>query len=368
MRIALISTPFVAVPPRRYGGTELVVHELAEGLVERGHEVVLFATGDSRTSGQLRALYAEAQWPPEVLRELNHTAWAMHEVAEHGQIDVIHLHSATALACGRFVPHIPMVYTLHHERDEHLSAFYRYYEDVQYVAISENQRQREAMLPRVDVVHHGLDPARYQCASRPIGEYVCFIGRFARVKGPHTAIDAAGRAGVQIRIAGEAHPPDAPWADAELRRRLAQPHVRYLGSIGPEVKAPLLCHARALLAPLDWEEPFGLVMIEAMLSGCPVVAFARGSVPELVEDGRTGLIATSMEHMAELIRPNGPVDRIDRVACRARAIERFSRDRMVSDYLALYERARANAQHRPASTDGCSTEPTDSSEPAVGIA
>jgi glycosyltransferase involved in cell wall biosynthesis len=367
MRIALISTPFVAVPPRQYGGTELVVHELAEGLVERGHEVVLFATGDSRTSAELRALYDDAQWPPEVLRELNHTAWAMHEIAEHGHIDIIHSHSATALACGRFVPDIPMIYTLHHDRDEYLSAFYRYYEDAQYVAISESQRRREIRLPKVDVVHHGLDPARYQCASRPIGEYVCFVGRFSRVKGPHTAIDAAARAGVPIRIAGEVHPPDASWADGELQRRLAQPHVQYLGSIGPDVKAPLFCHARALLAPLEWEEPFGLVMIEAMLSGCPVVAFARGSVPELVEEGRTGFTATSMEHMAELIRPNGPVDGIDRVACRARAIERFSRDRMVSEYLALYERAHANARPRPAASNGRSTKPTASNEPAVGI-
>jgi glycosyltransferase involved in cell wall biosynthesis len=347
MRIALVSTPFLAVPPRQYGGTELVVHELAEGLVERGHDVELFATGDSRTSAHLHALYAEAQWPPEVLRELNHVAWAMQQIAEHGPFDVIHAHSATTLACGRLLPGVPMVYTIHHERDEQLSAFYRFYPDVHYIAISENQRRREIPLRQLDVIHHGLDPARYQCASRPAGEYVCFVGRFSRVKGPHTAIDAAQRAGVPIRIAGEVHPPDEPWVEAELRHRLAQPHVSFIGSIGLDVKAPLLCHARALLAPVDWDEPFGLVMIEAMLSGCPVVAFARGSVSELVEEGRTGFIATSMEHMAELIRPNGPVDRIDRVACRARAIERFGRDRMVSQHLALYERVVADVLELP---------------------
>src|SRR5690348_1460425 len=229
MRIAIVSTPFLAVPPRLYGGTELVVHELTEGLVARGHDVVLFATGDSRTTAELRSLYPQAQWPPEMLTDLNHVSWAMQQVAEAGRFDIIHAHSAVALACGRLLPTARLVYTLHHERDEHLSAFYRYCRDVHYVAISRDQCEREIALDHVEVIHHGLDPSKYEWSLRGAGDYVCFVGRFSRVKGPHTAIDAAARAGTSIRIAGEIHPPDASWAAAELRQRLLEPHVSYMG-------------------------------------------------------------------------------------------------------------------------------------------
>jgi Glycosyltransferase len=338
MRIALISTPFLAVPPKSYGGTELMVYELAEGLVRRGHHVELFATGDSRTSAELRFLYSGAQWPPGPLTDLNHVAWAMQQVVERGSFDIIHAHSAAALASSRFLPGVPLVYTIHHARDKQLSAFYEFYHDAHYVAISEDQRRREIALRHVDVIYHGLDPAKYDYASKPTGDYVCFIGRYSRIKGPHIAIDAAQRAGVPIRVAGEVHQPDEPWANLELRPRLRQAHVTELGSIGQAAKAPLLAQARALLAPIEWNEPFGLVLIEAMLSGCPVVAFPRGSVPELVEEGVTGFTVRSLEQMVDLIRPGGAIDSIDRIRCRQRAVERFSADRMVADHLALYER------------------------------
>ncbi len=338
MRIALISTPFIAVPPPMYGGTELVVHQLAEGLVARGHDVELFATGDSHTSAVLRAKYATAQWPPESLLELNHVSWAMQQIASGEPFDVVHAHSALALACGRLVTDTPLVYTIHHERDERLSALYADCEPAQYIAISEDQRRRERPLPRVSVIHHGLDPAHYRCTPNAAADYVCFVGRFACVKGPHVAIDAAARAGLPIRVAGEVHDPDAAWADAELRERLTQPHVELLGAIGLEQKATLLAGTRALLAPIDWNEPFGLILIEAMLSGAPVVAFGRGSVPELVEQGITGFVVETLDEMADVIRPGGPLDAFDRQRCRARAVERFSRDRMVDDHIALYER------------------------------
>jgi glycosyltransferase involved in cell wall biosynthesis len=338
MRIALISTPFVAVPPRLYGGTELVVYELAEGLIARGHDVHVYATGDSSTRAELCALYRQAQWPPQTLTDLNHVSWAMQQIVHRGPFDVVHAHSAVALACARLVPNVAMVYTIHHERDEQLSAFYQYCQDAHYIAISEDQRGREIALRDVTVIHHGLEPTKFQCTPRAAGDYVCFVGRFSRVKGPHTAIDVAARAGVPIRVAGELHPPDEAWANAELRHRLVQPHVCHLGSIGLRQKRPLLRDARALLAPIDWNEPFGLILIEAMLSGCPVVAFARGSIPELVEEGVTGFVARSLDDMADLIRPDGVVDSFDRQRCRRRAIERFGRDRMVEDHLALYER------------------------------
>jgi glycosyltransferase involved in cell wall biosynthesis len=192
-------------------------------------------------------------------------------------------------------------------------------------------------------VHHGLDPARYLLAERP-GDYVCFLGRFAPAKGPHTAIDAAQAAGVPIRVAGEAHEVDLAFAEREVYPRLKLPHVTHLGSIGMAEKVPLLRSARALLAPLEWDEPFGLAMLEAMLSGCPVVAFPRGSAPELVEEGVTGFLVSDAHQMTELIRPGGALEGFDRRRCRARAAERFGRARMAADYERLYTRAVQEAE------------------------
>lgn len=335
MKIAMISTPFLPVPPRDYGGTELVVHELIEGLVDRGHEVTLFAPGDSQTTAELRSLFRRSQWPPDTLTDLDHVSWAMRQVT-HG-FDVVHAHSAVALALRRLISSPPLVYTLHHERDERLSAFYQHCHNAHFVAISADQASREIPLPHLSVIHHGLNPARYACSDRP-GDYVCFVGRMTRVKGPHTAMDVSRSAGVPIRIAGDVHPPDRAFADRELSSRFTLPHVKYLGRIGMNLKKSLLRDARALLAPIDWNEPFGLILIEAMLSGCPVVAFRRGSVPELIEPGVTGFIPGSPEEMIELIRPGSVLDRFDRARCRQRAIERFSRDRMVKEYERLYAR------------------------------
>jgi glycosyltransferase involved in cell wall biosynthesis len=345
MQIAMISTPFVPVPPRDYGGTELIVYELVEGLLGRGHDVTLFATGDSRTRAALRARYRRALWPPETFTELNHVSWAMREVAQ-GEYDVSHAHSPTALALWRLAPGVPLVYTLHHEQEPALSQYYRDFPEVEFAAISADQRRRETGVDRCVVIHHGLDPSRYRCTERP-EPYVCFVGRLARVKGPHTAIDAAALAGVPIRVAGDAHPPDRDYARAEVEPRIRYPHVTYLGPIGTEQKVPLLSRARALLSPIDWNEPFGLIVIEAMFSGCPVVTFGRGSVPELIDQGVTGFIAGSLEEMASLIRPGGPVDHLDRRRIRDEAVRRFSRDRMVSDYERLYQSVIARTARRP---------------------
>jgi glycosyltransferase involved in cell wall biosynthesis len=347
MRIALISTPFVAVPPPAYGGTELVVSELAAGLVARGHLVTVFATGDSTTPATLRSLYARAQWPPDTLADLNHVTWAMHRIAAGG-FDVVHAHSAVALAAGRLLPEPPLVYTIHHEREPSLSALYAFFPGVQYVAISADQRARETPLAECAVVHHGLDPSRYACRAE-VGDRVCFVGRLADVKGPHRAIDAAALAGVPIDVAGDVHPPDRAFAERELHERLRHPHVRWLGSIGPDRKVPLLRDARAVLAPIAWNEPFGLILIEAMLSGCPPIAFRRGSAPELIEHGVTGYLVDTIDDIAAIIRPGGDVERFDRVRCRARAVERFGRDRMTADYERVYRRviARRSVAARP---------------------
>jgi glycosyltransferase involved in cell wall biosynthesis len=341
MRIAMISTPFLSVPPRDYGGTELVVYELVEGLLDRGHDVTLFATGDSRTQARQHALYPTPQWPPGPLTDLNHVSWALTRVAG-GEYDVVHAHSAVSLALGRLVPGLPLVYTLHHTHESSLSDYYRHFPEAEYVAISHDQAHRETGVRACTVIHHGLDPARYRWSEHPEA-YVCFVARFAPEKGAHTAIDVAALAGVPIRVAGDVHPPNVGYFHAEVESRLRLPHVTCLGWIGTERKVPLLCGARALVAPIDWNEPFGLTFIEAMLSGCPVVTFGRGSVPELIEHGVTGFIAHSVEEMAHLIRPGGPVDALDRQRIRAHAVHRFSRGRMAAEYERVYHTAAARA-------------------------
>jgi glycosyltransferase involved in cell wall biosynthesis len=343
LRIAMISTPFIPVPPRDYGGTELIVYDLVEGLLDRGHQVTLFATGDSRTRASLQALYDEAVWPPEPFTELDHVSWAMRQVAA-GSYDVIHAHSPCALALGRLAPGLPLVYTIHHTQEPVLSRYYAHFPGVDYVCISRDQCRRETGTDDwCTVIHHGLDAGRYQWCARA-EPYVCFVGRLARDKGPVTAIDAAARAGVPILMAGSVHLPDQAYVEAKVLRRLSGPGVTWLGPIGPDRKIPLLRDARALLAPIEWNEPFGLILIEALLSGCPVVAFGRGSVPELVEHGVTGFVAASENDMVALIRPGGPVDALDRGRIREIAVRRFDRSRMVADYERVYHAAAARAR------------------------
>lgn len=344
LRIAMISTPFIPVPPRDYGGTELIVHELVEGLLDRGHQVALFATGDSRTRAALQAQYEEPVWPPEPYAELDHVSWALRQVVEDGY-DLVHAHSPSALAVARLAPRLPLVYTIHHAQEPALSRYYTRFPEVDYVAISADQCRRETGTEWCTVIHHGLDARRYEWRERP-EPYVGFVGRLAREKGPVTAIEVATRASVPLLIAGSIHAPDRSYVESHVLPLLGTPGVTWLGPIGMDRKVPLLRDARALLAPIEWNEPFGLILVEALLSGCPVVAFGRGSIPELIEPGVTGFIAGSESEMIELIRPGGPVDALDRMRIREVAMRRFDRARMVADYERVYHAAAARA-HRP---------------------
>lgn len=335
MRVALVSTCAVATPPKAYGGTELVVAELAKGLSALGHDVTLFATGDSSPAAPFRWHFPRPVWPPNELAELRHAAFAWHEIARD-DFDVVHVHHVAALPSTLAYRH-PTVMTLHHERVEALVDFYRDFPDVAYVAISERQRELAPEIPVGHVVHHGLDPDAYP-AGAGSGRYVAFLGRFAPEKAPHLAVDAALAAGMKLRIGGAAH--DVPVAQRyfadELAPRLdaAGPRVEWLGELSHGPKIALLRDASALLFPIQWEEPFGLVMIEAMLVGTPVIALARGSAPEVIEDGVTGFVVRTREEMARAMKRAAT---IDRSRCRARARERWSHLRMAADYARVYE-------------------------------
>jgi glycosyltransferase involved in cell wall biosynthesis len=334
VRIALVSTPFVAVPPRGYGGTELIVHELQRGLVCAGHDVTLFATGDSE-GPDVRWVQERAVWPPDLSAELEHAHFAAREIAREGY-DLVHAHVPSIVAEAQSLG-APLIYTLHHAHDDRLSRLYRRSSpSVRYVAISARQAALEPAL-RCDVVHHGLDPERHPL-GRGDGGYALFIGRLSSCKAPDVAAEAARAAGVELAIAGELHdePANPPgWAE-RVEHFLTWPGIRRVGRVGGERKFALIGGARALLMPLRWEEPFGLVMIEAMLCGTPVIAFRRGSTPEVIDEGVTGFLVDDATQMADALRRVGE---LDRSACRRHARARFSAARMARDYLRVYHAA-----------------------------
>ncbi len=350
----MVSTPFVAVPPPTYGGTELVVHSLTRALERAGHEVVVFATGDSQVP-HLRALFQDAVWPPDAHAELLHCRFAAREI-QAGDFDVVHAHCPFLLA---FAPELkpPVVYTLHHDVQPALSRYYRRIPGVRFVAISARQAEL-ADPPAREVVHHGLDPELYPVVG-PGGDAAFVLGRLSHCKAPDLAVEAAARAGVPLLVAGKVHEgDDVPGWDQALRRALSRPHVRWVQGADLAGKRRFFARSRALLVPLRWEEPFGLVMIEALLAGCPVIAFARGAAPEIVEDGRTGFLVGGVREMAAALRR---APRLDRLAIQARARERFSSAHMADRYLAVYRSALADrvlgreARHAAAGEDGWTT-------------
>jgi len=344
VRIALVSTPFVAVPPPAYGGTELIVHALSCALERAGHEVTVFATGDSRVR-RLRALYGAPVWPPDPHAELLHCRFAAGEI-RRGAFDVVHAHTPGMLSFAGALP-APLVYTIHHAADPALSHLYARARatGVRQVAISRRQAELESPPPH-DVVHHGLGPDLYPLVGPGDGG-AFFLGRLSWCKAPELAIEAARRVGLSIVVAGRLHADTCPegWEERVLAPALAQEHVQWISQADLAAKRRLFAHARALLVPLRWEEPFGLVLIEAMLAGCPVIAFPRGAVPEIVEEGVTGFVVDEVREMTAALRRAGA---LDRRRVRARAVERFSADRMAADYLAVYRSAIADHALRAA--------------------
>jgi glycosyltransferase involved in cell wall biosynthesis len=334
MRIALVVPPFICVPPKRYGGTELFAAELAEGLKALGHHPVVYTVGESKVDCEVRWRRERGAWPisspiESSLEDVDHSSWACQDAA--ADCDIIHLNNAPGLSFSRFVP-VPMVYTLHHPREESLSRYYTAFPAVHFTSISRNQARAERPL-RTTVIHHGIRLERYRVATGP-RPYLCFIGRIAPVKGAHTAVAVARAAGMPLKIAGEIQPQFRGYWEAEIRPQLGN-GIEYVGEVDLRGKNELLAGARALLFPIEWEEPFGLVMIEAMACGVPVLAFARGSAPEVVTDRVSGWICADVAAMARRAAEPG----IPPESCRAEAERRFCVQRMVKRYLEVYRQA-----------------------------
>jgi glycosyltransferase involved in cell wall biosynthesis len=335
MRIAQIAPLFESVPPRAYGGTERVVHYLTEELMRQGHEVVLYASGDSRTRAQLRAIV------PDALRlageKTEPLIWQVLQLAavarEAGQFDVLHFHTDFL--------HFPLsrqlgaaqLSTLHGRLDlSALQPVFSEFSDMPLVSISADQRRPLPTARWIATIHNGLPENLYDFQPRG-GDYLAFLGRMSPEKGPETAIDIAHRAGIPLRMAAKIDPLDRDYFDARVRPLLRPPFIEFLGEIDERGKNELLGGALALLFPVDWPEPFGLAMIEALACGTPVIAYRRGSVPEIVRDGVTGYIVDGAEAAVAALRCIGG---IRRQACRRDFEERFSARRMAGGYLAAY--------------------------------
>ena len=332
MRIALIAPPFIPVPPKLYGGTELYLAQLAVGLQQQGIDVVVYANGESTVPVERRWLYQTAQWPIEGeiydnLKDLNHTTWAVRDASQ--SCDLIHLNNVPGLVTSRFVD-LPFVYTVHHPHLPGLTSFYNDFPDVNYVTISDFQKQRETM-PRVRTICHGIDLSLYQMREEK-RDYLSFIGRIAPVKGPHLAIEVAQRSGIPLKIAGEVQPIFRDYFESQIAPHLDGRLVEYIGEADLAAKNELLGNSLALLFPIQWDEPFGLVMVEAMACGTPVLALPGGSVREVVRDGASGYVCDSIQQMADRARGL----RIPARTVRQYAEEHFSLDRMVTDYIRLY--------------------------------
>jgi glycosyltransferase involved in cell wall biosynthesis len=336
MRIAQIAPLTEAIPPKLYGGTERVVSWLTEELVELGHDVTLFASGDSLTKAKLVPMWPRALRLDGAVRDPVALHMTMLEHVRHRaeEFDVLHFHLDYYPFSLFSRQAAPFVTTLHGRLDlpEHQAVFDAF-PSVPVVSISHSQRKPLPQAHWVKTIHHGL-PANL-LAPRPVKDsYLAFLGRMAPEKAPDQAIRIAVRCKMPLKIAAKVDPVDRGYFEHEIEPLLKLPGIEFIGEISDREKSAFLSGARALLMPIDWPEPFGLVMIEAMACGTPVVAYGAGSVPEIVEDGITGLIVKNELEAADAIRDR--LDSLSRERIRTRFEERFTARRMANEYLEIY--------------------------------
>jgi glycosyltransferase involved in cell wall biosynthesis len=336
MRIAQVSPLHESVPPRGYGGTERVVAYLTEELVRMGHDVTLFASGDSQTSARLVPIVARSLRtdPLSVDALAHHIVMVEHVLRSAASFDIVHFHiDYMHFPLSRRLA-LPNVTTLHGRLDiPDLQPLYDEFSDMPVVSISNAQRKPLLQANWVGTVPHGLPNDLFPLQHAPDG-YLLFLGRISREKRVDRAIEIARRLGWPLRVAAKIDAADRRYFEQEIEPLFTQPFVEFLGEVdGPE-KAALIGGARALLFPIDWQEPFGLVMIESMACGTPVVAWRGGSVEEVVTPGQTGFIVDSLDEAVDAVRR---AVQLDRRRVRAGFEARFTAPRMARDYVAIYE-------------------------------
>jgi glycosyltransferase involved in cell wall biosynthesis len=344
VRIAEIAPPWVRVPPERYGGIEWIVSLLTDGLVQRGHHVTLYAPGTSTTKGELRAPFDEAV-------ELGGMDFysAVHPMAvqsvapflEAERYDIIHDHTGPIAAClGALSQETPVLHTLHGPFNPDVRHLFSMIKDkIYFNSISEAQRSGCPNLNYIGTIYNAVAVNTYPFRSEK-DDYALFLGRFTPDKGAHNAIYIAKKSGVPLRMAGKVDPgADSRYFEEQIEPHLDGEQIVYEGEADNDYKRELLSGARLLLFPIQWEEPFGLVMTEALACGTPVVASAMGSAPEIVKDGEVGILRPPYrwDEMVEAIR-GGRLERIDPKRCREVVRERFSVEAMVDGYEKAFEK------------------------------
>jgi glycosyltransferase involved in cell wall biosynthesis len=337
MRIAQVAPLIEAVPPKLYGGSERVVAYLTDALVELGHEVTLFASGDSLTKAKLVPVWPRAlRLDPGVLDYFAPVFMELEMVARRAHdFDVIHAHLDYFGYPLLQRLDVPSVTTLHGRLDlPELQPLYQLYGDVPVVSISDSQRAPLPGANYVATIHHGL-PQNLLAAGNGDGGYLAFLGRISPEKAPDAAIRIAAEAGMRLKIAAKVDRVDQEYFAAVIEPLLEQPHVEFIGEITERQKSEFLGAAAGLLFPIAWREPFGLVMIEAMACGTPVIAFDNGSVPEVIEEGVTGFIVRNERDAAAAV---GRLGTLDRGRIRAEFDSRYTAHHMAQNYLKLYSR------------------------------
>jgi glycosyltransferase involved in cell wall biosynthesis len=336
MRIAVLSPVWFPVPPAGYGGIEWIVALLADGLVDAGHDVTLFASGDSHTKARLDAVYpvAPSEWIGHTYWELRH---AINCLGRAGDFDVISDHTGMlGLTLGSMGP-TPLAHTVHGPLSGEPGVMYRQIvamlPHAALIAVSDDQREPQPDLPWVATCRNALDLSVYPFRPER-GDYLLFLGRMSPDKGAHRAVAIALEAGLPLKIAGKnAEPAEREYFDSLVRPHLGG-QIEYVGEVSHGEKVELLQHARATLFPIEWEEPFGLVMIESMACGTPVIATRWGAVPEVIDNGRTGIVVDDWRQAADALEA---ADALDSEVLREEVVRRFSPERMVADYVAAYD-------------------------------
>ena len=339
MNVGVICPVWFPVPPEAYGGTERVVALLADGLVAAGHDVTLFASGDSQTRARLESVFqtAPSEWIGQTYWEMQH---AVHAFRHADEFDIVNDHTGLlGLAFGGLL-HVPFCHTVHGPLDGRPG---RLYEEVvslapkaQLISISMNQRAPKQNLPWIANCPNALDLSVYPFRRKSGGDYLLFLGRMSPDKGAHRALAVALETGLPLKIAAKCREPlEIRYFDEFIRPHLGE-SVEYVGEVGHAHKVELLMGARALISPIDREEPFGLMMIEAMACGTPVLSTRRGAVPEIIDHGRTGVIVDNYREMEDP-KILELADSLDPVEIRREVEERFSPEHMVADYVAAYE-------------------------------